>query len=150
MNEQSQNESQPKVRRAKNDGAQEPQPSVTGAENAHKWEASENVSEKFLDAGEDESREIGQVGSALPWPFQATEHALSEWTHFFGRATERNSRAVDDLSACDSITSLLQWQSDLIQSNVEDWLQTSFRSWAFLGGSFSHITASETAATSAS
>ena len=141
MDEQSQNESQPKVRRAKNDGAQETQP---------EWEAPENVSEKFLHAGEDVSREInkeiGQVGSAFPGPFQATEHALSEWTHFFGRTTERNSRALDDLSACDSITSLLQWQSNLIQSNIEDWLQTSFRSWSFLCGSFFHITASETAA----
>jgi hypothetical protein len=141
MNEQSPNESQPKVRRAKNDGAQEPQPSATGAENAHQWEASES---------RETNKESDLVGSALPWPFQATEHALSEWAHFFARATERNSRAVEDLSACDSITSLLQWQSDLIQSNVEDWLQTSFRSLAFPCGRFSHITASETAETSAS
>jgi hypothetical protein len=62
----------------------------------------------------------------LPWPFQATQHALEEWTHFIGRASERNSRAADGLSECHSITSLMQWQGDLIQSNFEDWLQTSF------------------------
>jgi hypothetical protein len=150
MDEQNPNESQPKARHTKSYGAEQPQPSVTGAER----EAPENVSETLLAAGEAVSREtnteMSQVGGTLPWPFQATEHALDEWTQFFARATERSSRAAEHLSECDSIASLLQWQSDLIQSNAEDWLQTSFRSLAFLCGSFSHIPASETAATSAS
>jgi hypothetical protein len=127
---------------------------VTGAESASEWEAPENVSEQLLAAGEAVSREtnteISQVGGALPWPFRATQHALEEWTHFIGRATERNSRAADELSECDSIASLLQWQRALIQRNAEDWLQTSFRSLARLCGSFSHISASQTVATSAS
>jgi hypothetical protein len=133
MDEQSPNESQPKVRRAKNNGTAEPQPSVTGAESAHQGEAPENVSEKLSHAGEASeevsratNKEICQAESVLPWPFQATEHALEEWTHFIGRAAERNFRATDDLSECDSIASLLQWQGDLIQSNFEDWLKTSF------------------------
>ena len=122
MDEQSPNESQPKIRRAKSYGAEQPQPPHS--------EGPENVSEKFSPAGEQVSRatdkEISNVENALPWPIQATQHALEEWTHFFGRATERNFRATDDLSECHSITSLLQWQGDLIQSNLEDWLQTSF------------------------
>ena len=130
MDEQSPNETQPKARRTKSYDAEQPQPSVTGAESAHQSEGPENVSEKFSHAGEQVSRatntEISNVENALPWPFQATQHALEEWTHFFGRATERNFRATDDLSECHSITSLLQWQGDLIQSNFEDWLQTSF------------------------
>jgi hypothetical protein len=153
MDEQNPNETQPKARRTKSYDAEQPQPSVMGAET----EGHENVSEKFSHAGEAgeqvsraTNKEISNVENALPWPFQATQHALDEWTHFFGRATQRNFRATDDLSECHSITSLLQWQGDLIQSNFEDWLQTSFRSLAFLYGSFSHIPASETAATSAS
>jgi hypothetical protein len=151
MDEQNPNESQPKVRRAKNDAAAEPRPSVTGAESAHMWDAPENVSEDLLYAGEDVSREtnkeISQVESALLWPFQTTQHALDEWTHFIGRATQRNSRAAEDLSACDSITSLLQWQRDLVQSNVEDWLQTSFSVFGILCGSVSHTEPSERVAT---
>jgi hypothetical protein len=154
MHEQSPNESQPKVRRAKNDGAAEPQPSVTDAESAHPWEAPENVSEKLSHAGEASAEvsratneENSHVESALPWPFQATQHALDEWTHFIGRAAERNSRAADNLSACDSIASLLQWQRDLVQINVEDWLQTSFAVFAFPWVRSHAKAASETAAT---
>ena len=130
MDEQNPNESQPKARRTKSYDAEQPQPSVMGAESAHHSEGPENVSEEFSHAGEQVSRatnkEISNVENALPWPFQATQHALEEWTHFFGRATERNFRATDDLSECHSITSLLQWQWDLIRNNVADWLQTSF------------------------
>jgi hypothetical protein len=129
MNEQSQNESQPKVRRAKNGGAEEIPPSEMppGSPDQAKQEALGNFAKPWQ-AGEEASRakEIRQAESVLPWPFQATQHALEEWAHFFGRATERNFRATDDLSECHSIASLLQWQGDLIQSNFEDWLQTSF------------------------
>jgi hypothetical protein len=65
---------------------------VTLAENTDQAEQ-ENVSEKLLHAGEaDEevsratNKDICQVASVLPWLFQATQHALDEWTHFFGRA----------------------------------------------------------------
>ena len=130
MDEQNPNESQLKARRTKSYDAEQPQPSVTGAESVHQSEGPENVSEKFSHAGEQVSRatnkEISNVENALPWPFQATQHALEEWTHFFGRATERNFRATDDLSECHSITTLLQCQGDLIHNNVADWLQTSF------------------------
>jgi hypothetical protein len=128
MDEQSPYESEPKVRRVKGGGAEEPQPSVTGAER----EAPENVC---------------QVESVLPWPFQATQHALNEWTHFFGRAVQRNSRAADDLIACPSVTNVLRWQRDLVQSNVEDWLQTSY---SIFGGAVQKVhaeAASKTAAT---
>ena len=91
------------------------------------WKTSPRIRSQ---AGEEAStatdKDIRQAESVLPWPFKATQHALEEWTHFFGRATERNFRATDDLSECHSITGLLQWQGNLIQSNVEDWLQTSF------------------------
>ena len=130
MDEQNPNETQPKARRTKSYDAEQPQPSEMGAESAHHSEGPENVSAKFSHAGEQVSRatnkEISNVEDALPWPFQATQHALEEWTHFFGRATERNFRATDDLSECHSITTLLQCQGDLIHNNVADWLQTSF------------------------
>jgi hypothetical protein len=155
MDEQSPHESQPKIRRAKSGGAEEPQPSVTGAESAHQREASENVSEKPLhacEADEEVSRstnkEICQVESVLPWPFQATQHALDEWTHFFGRAVQRNSRAAGDLSACPSVTNVLRWHRDLVQSNVEDWLQTSFSVFGVAVRKVPHAkAASETTAT---
>jgi hypothetical protein len=66
------------------------------------------------------------VVGVLKWPFQATQHMAEEWTHFFGRAVERNSRAAGDLRACDSVASVLRCHWDLVQSNVEDWLETSF------------------------
>ena len=114
MDEQNPNERQPKARRTKSYDAEQPQPSVTGAESGHHSEGPENVSETLLAAGEAVSREINteisQVGGTLPLPFQATEHALDEWTQFFARATERSSRAAEHLSECDSIASLLQWQ----------------------------------------
>jgi hypothetical protein len=131
MDEQSQNESQPKIRRAKNGGAEEPQTSEMPPESPDqaKQEALGNFA-KPSQAGEEASRatnkEIRLAETVLAWPFEATQHALQEWMHFFGRATERNFRAANDLSECHSITSLLLWQGDLIQSNFEDWLQTSF------------------------
>jgi hypothetical protein len=122
MDEQSPNESQPKVRRAGSGGAEEPRSSATraGPTGQAEQEAPENASEKLLRAGE------SQVESVLQRPFQAIQHALEEWTHFFGRAVERNSRAAGDLRTCYSVASMVRWQSDLLQSNAEDWLQTSF------------------------
>jgi hypothetical protein len=136
MDEQSQNESQPKVRRAKSGGAEEPQPGVTraGSTGESEQETPENVSEKLSQAGEEVSpptnKENCRVESVLPWPFQATQHALNEWTRFFGRTLERNSRAASDLSASPSAANALRWQRDLVQSNVEDWLETSFAVFA--------------------
>jgi hypothetical protein len=139
MDEQSLNEHQPKVRRAgRSDGTEEPRPSVTRAESTGQAEqkAPENFSEKLLSVSEEASRAtskgIIQVESMLQWPLQATQRTLGEWTHFFGRTLERNARAAGDLRACRSVASVLRWQRDLVQGNVEDWLQTSFASWAFL------------------
>ena len=122
MDEQSSNESQPKVRRAGSGGAEEPRPSATraGHTSQAEQEAPENASEKLLRAGE------SQVESVFQRPFRAMQHALEEWTRFFGRAVERNSRAASDLRTCYSVASMVRWQSDLMQSNAEDWLQTSF------------------------
>jgi hypothetical protein len=127
MDEQSQNEGQPKIRRAKNGGAEEPQTSEMPPESPDqaKQEALGNFA-KPSQAGEEASRATRLAETVLAWPFEATQHALQEWMHFFGRATERNFRTANDLSECHSITSLLLWQGDLIQSNFEDWLQTSF------------------------
>jgi hypothetical protein len=134
MDEQTLNEHQPKVRRAgRSDGTEESQPSVTRAESTGqaKQEAPENVSEKLLRVGEEVSRATNEEGvcqleSVLQRPFQATQRVLEEWTHFFGRTVERNARATGDLRACRSVAGVLRWQRDLVQSNVEDWLQTSF------------------------
>jgi hypothetical protein len=133
MDEQSLNEIQPKVRRAGKSGvAEEPRPNVTRGESAGpaEHEALENASEKILRAGEEASPATGkgvrQVENGLPWPFRTTRHALEQWTHFLGRAVERNARAADGLKDCCSVAGALQWQKDLVQSSVEDWLQTSF------------------------
>ena len=152
MDEQSPNERQPKVRRPGSGSTEEPRPSVTRAESTGQaeQEAPENVSEseKLLRAGEEAPDQgVRQLESVLQWPFQATRHALDEWTHFFGRAVERNSRAAGDLMACHSIASVLQWQRDLLQSNAEDWLQTSFAVSGVPVRKVSHAeAASETAA----
>jgi hypothetical protein len=71
MNEQSPNESQPKVRRA-GSGAEEHRPSTprAGRISQAEQEAPENASEKLLRAGE------SQVESVLQGPFRATKHAL--------------------------------------------------------------------------
>lgn len=154
MDEQSPNESQPKVRRGRSGGAEESRPSVMSAESTGQaeQEAPENVSETLLRVGEEVSPEpdkgVCQPESVLRWPFQATLRALDEWTHFFGRAVERNARAAGDLRACHSVASVLQWQRDLAQSNAEDWLQTSFAVFGVLvqRGPYAKA-ASETAST---
>jgi hypothetical protein len=66
------------------------------------------------------------VESVLQGPFQAIQHTLEEWAHFFGRAVERNSQAASDLKTRHSVASVLQWQRNLVQDTFEDWLQTSF------------------------
>jgi hypothetical protein len=134
-------ESQPKVRRA-GSGAEEPRHNAThaGRTGQAEQEAPENVSETLC-AGE------SQVGSVPQGPFQATQHALEEWTHFFGRAVERNSRAAGGLRGCHSVASVLQWQEDLVQGNFEDWLQTSFAVFGVFVPKVPHVqAASETAA----
>lgn len=144
MDEQSSNESQPKVRRAGSGGAEEPRPSATraGHTGQAEQEAPENASEKLLRAGE------SQVESVPEGPFQAIQHALDEWTYFFGRAVQRNSRAAGDLSACPSVANVLRWQRDLVQNNVEDWLQTSFSVFGVAVRKVPHAkAASETTAT---
>jgi hypothetical protein len=133
MDEQNLNEHQPKVRRAgRSDGTEEPRrngtrPEITGQA---EQEALENVSEKPLRAGDEvswtTSKGIIQVESMLQRPLQATQRTLGEWTHFFRRTVERNARATGDLRACRSVADVLRWQRELLQSNVEDWLQTSF------------------------
>jgi hypothetical protein len=150
MDEQSPHESQPKVRRAENHSAEEPQPSVTRAGGTGQAEQ-ENVS-KGSQAGEETSQvtdeDLRQLESVLPSPFQTTQHALDKWTHFFGRVVERNSRAVGDLSACPSVANVLRWQIDLVQSNVEDWLETSSAVFDASVRKVSHAkAASETATT---
>lgn len=118
MDEQSTNENQPKVRRARDGGAEEPRPSVTQTGSTGEAENSQ--------VGEEVSLVSRQVEGVLRWPFQATQHVAEEWTHFFGRALERNARAAADLRSCTSVASLLRWQWDLVQSNSKDWLETSF------------------------
>jgi hypothetical protein len=142
MNEQSPNESQPKVRRA-GSGAEEHRPSTprAGRTSQAEQEAPENASEKLLRASE------SQVESVLQGPFRATKHALEEWTHFFGRVVERNSHAAGDLRTRHSVASVLQWQRDLAQDTFEDWLQTSFAVFGVFVRKIPHAeAASETAA----
>jgi hypothetical protein len=123
MDEQSPNESQPKVRRAGSGGAEEPRPSAprAGHTGQVEQEAPENASEKPL----------SQVESVLQGPFQVIQHTLEEWAHFFGRAVERNSQAASDLKTRHSVASVLQWQRNLVQDTFEDWLQTSFAVFGF-------------------
>jgi hypothetical protein len=148
MDEQRPNERQHKVRRAGDGDAEESRSGMTRAESTGQaqQEAPENVSEKLARPGEEASpatdKGIRQVESVLLWPFQATQRALDEWTHFFGRALERNSRAAADLRTCHSVAGVLRWQRDLVQSNAEDWLQTSFAVFGTAEGKVAETTAS--------
>jgi Phasin protein len=132
MHEQNPNERQPKVRRPGSGGAEEPRSGVTRAESTGQaeQEEQENVYEKLSRAGEEASRAtdegVRQVANVLSEPFRASQRALDEWTHFFGRAVERNARAASDLMECHSVPSVMRWQRELVQSNAEDWLETSF------------------------
>jgi hypothetical protein len=65
MDEQSPHETQPKVRRAKSGGAEEPQPSVTLAESTDQAEQ-ENVSENAGETGEEVSPEPGDRQGRSP------------------------------------------------------------------------------------
>jgi hypothetical protein len=154
MNQQSPNESQPKVSAGRSGDVEEPRSGVTRAGRSGQTEqdAPEGVSEKLSRAGEEASRAtdegVRQVASVLPGPFRASQRALHEWTHFFGRAVERNARAADDLMACHSVPSVLRWQRELVQSNAEDWLETSFAAFGISVRKVAHAEAdSETAAT---
>jgi hypothetical protein len=135
MNEQSPDQRRPKVRRAGIDDVEKLRagPIHTGGTDQTQQEASqaqqeafESVAEKLSRTGEEPSRATDRGQSGLRWPFQATQHVTEEWVHFFGRALERNSRAAADLRSCSSVASLLHRHWDLVQINVEDWLQTSF------------------------
>jgi hypothetical protein len=155
MDQQSLNEHQPKVRRAgRSDGTEEPRPNGTRPEitGQTEQEAPENVSEKLLRVGDEVSPEpnkgVCQLESVLRWPSQATQRVLEEWTHFFGRAVERNARAAGDLRACRSVASVLRWERELLQSNTGDWLQTSFAVLGVLVPKVAHAkAATETART---
>ena len=128
MNEQSPDRRRPKVRRAGTYDVEElpAGPTHTGGADQAQQEVSESVSEKLSRTGEEPIRPTDRGQSGLRWPPQATQHVTEEWVHFFGRALERNSRAAADLRSCNSVASLLHWHWDLVQINVEDWLETSF------------------------
>lgn len=142
MNEQSPDQRRPKVRRAETYDVEELRagPTHTGGTDQAQQEVSEKLSSH---TGEEPSLATDRGQSGLRWPPQATQHVTEEWVHFFGRALERNSRAAADLRSCNSVASLLHWHWDLVQINVEDWLETSF---AVFGASCSHTkAATETA-----
>lgn len=149
MNEQSPDRRRPKVRRAGIYDVEELRagPTHTGGTDQAQQEVSESVSEKLSRTGEEPSRATDRGQSGLRWPFQATQHVTEEWVHFFGRALERNSRAAADLRSCNSVASLVHRHWDLVQTNVEDWLQTSF---AVFGASCSKSSRTKAATETAS
>jgi hypothetical protein len=52
---------------------------------------------------------------------------LDEWPSFIERALERNTQALSDLMDCYTLSSLLQWQSNLLSATVVDWVGTNAR-----------------------
>jgi hypothetical protein len=52
---------------------------------------------------------------------------LDEWTSFIERALERNAQALSDLMDCYTLSSLLQWQSNLLSATLVDWTGTNAR-----------------------
>ena len=52
---------------------------------------------------------------------------LDEWTSFIERALERNAQALSDLMDCYTLSSLLQWQSNLLSATIVDWVGTNAR-----------------------
>lgn len=53
--------------------------------------------------------------------------AFSEWTSFARRAYARNMQAMGDLMHCYTIFRLLQWQTNLFNATVADWVETNAR-----------------------
>ena len=74
-------------------------------------EGAEATTHATVDAGE--STGAGQV--------------LGEWANFAERATLRNAQAVGDLMHCYTLSSLLQWESNLLSATVVDWVGTNAR-----------------------
>ena len=74
-------------------------------------EGAEATTHATVDAGE--STGAGQV--------------LEEWANFAGRAYLRNTQAVGELMHCYTLSSLLQWQSNLLSVTVVDWVGTNAR-----------------------
>jgi hypothetical protein len=52
---------------------------------------------------------------------------LDEWASFIERAALRNTQALGDLMDCYTLSSLLQWQSNLLSATVVDWAGTNAR-----------------------
>jgi hypothetical protein len=52
---------------------------------------------------------------------------LDESASFVRRATLRNAQALGDLMDCYTLSSLLQWQSNLLSATVVDWVGTNAR-----------------------
>ena len=52
---------------------------------------------------------------------------LGEWTSFAGRAYHRNTQAIAELRGCYTVFHLLQWQTNLLNATVSDWVETNAR-----------------------
>lgn len=52
---------------------------------------------------------------------------LEELANCVGRAYHRNIQAVSDLKHCYTFQSLLQWQSNLLNAAITDWMNTNAR-----------------------
>ena len=52
---------------------------------------------------------------------------LDESASFIKRAMDRNAQALGDLMHCYTLSSLLQWQSNLLSATVVDWVGTNAR-----------------------
>jgi hypothetical protein len=52
---------------------------------------------------------------------------LDESASFIERAMDRNAQALGDLMHCYTLSSLLQWQSNLLSATIVDWVGTNAR-----------------------
>ena len=66
-------------------------------------------------------------GAADAGESTGTGQVLGEWTSFVRRASLRNMQAVGDLMHCYTLSSLLQWQSNVLSATVVDVAGTNSR-----------------------
>lgn len=53
----------------------------------------------------------------------AAQQAVDAWLDYGRKAVDRNAQALIELMQCRSFGDVLQWQTELLKGNAEDWVQ---------------------------
>jgi hypothetical protein len=126
----------PKVMRAGGEAKsnrQAPRGNGSSEEKASERADAAEVSPAILRAGQ---QAVKSAGAATETAARVSERmdecigggeALSEWTSFARRAYHRNTQAMAELRGCYTLFHLLQWQTNLLNATVSDWVETNAR-----------------------